>query len=119
MYSIAAVSHITQIIFNLSHVHSFVIIRDFCAAFLTVKVTRSWKKLHNVELQNVYSSPNMGSKYNTDGRDKKVIKQFWSYLRDRNHVEGLDIDRQRILKSILKKRGTVNQVHLAQDVDNW
>jgi hypothetical protein len=41
----------------------------------------------------------MGRKYNTDRRDKKVIKQFWSEnLRDRNHMEGLDIERRRILK---------------------
>jgi hypothetical protein len=40
----------------------------------------------------------MGRKYSMDGRDKKVIKQFWwENLRDRNHVEGLDIDRWKIL----------------------
>jgi hypothetical protein len=76
MYSIAAVSHITQITPNLSDVHNFVIIKAFCGAFLTVKVTRGCKKLHN-ELRYLYSSPNMGRKYSMDGRDKKVIKQFW------------------------------------------
>jgi hypothetical protein len=69
VYSIAADSCFTQITFNF-HAYTIFLSSVIFGAFITVKVTRGWRKLHNEELCNLYSSTNMGRKCNMNGRDK-------------------------------------------------
>jgi hypothetical protein len=77
-----------------------------------VDITGKWRKLHNVELNDVYSSPNIillikkngvGRACGTRGGQERCIHGFsLGDLREGDHLEGLGIDGRIILKQIFK-----------------
>jgi hypothetical protein len=78
-----------------------------------VEVRGRWRKLHNEELNDVYSSPNIiwlikkneiGRACGTRGRQESCIHGFSGEdLREGDHLEGLGIDGKIILKWTCKE----------------
>jgi hypothetical protein len=70
-------------------------------------VTGGWRKLHNEELDNLYTSPGiisdqikedeMGGACGVHGRDEKCKMES---LKGRDHLEGLGIDERVVLKRV-------------------
>jgi hypothetical protein len=77
------------------------------------KETGAWRKMHNEELHNLYSSPNINSKIRSSrmrwvghvmymGEMRNLYRILLHILKVRDHLEELGID-GRILKCILGK----------------
>jgi len=77
------------------------------------EVGSEWRRLHNEELYDLYSSPNIirviksrrrksagQVAHNGDGR--VIYRVFWGGLMERDGLEGLDVDERTILKWIFK-----------------
>ena len=80
----------------------------------TYEVTGEWRRLHNEELNALYCSPNIicmikSRRIRWAGHvacmgDRRVHTGFWwGDLRERDHLEGLDINGRIILKWFFKK----------------
>jgi hypothetical protein len=77
------------------------------------EVTGEWRKLHNYELNDLYSpiivrvvkSRRMRRSWQVArmGRGEVYTGFWWGNLRERNHMEDPDIDRRIILKWIFRK----------------
>ena len=78
------------------------------------KVTREWRKLHNEELNDLYSSPNIVRMIKLRrirweghvarmGRGEEYTGLWWGKLRERDHLEDPGIDGRIILRWILRK----------------
>jgi hypothetical protein len=70
------------------------------------EITEGWRKLHNEELNKLYSSPNI-IRIIKSRRIRwawnRVHTRFWQDLKERNHYEDLELDGRMILKWILEK----------------
>jgi len=78
------------------------------------EVTREWRKLHNEELNNLYSLQNI-VRVNKSRRMRWAVHVarmgiveaytcfWWGYLRERETLEDLGVDERIILKQIFKK----------------
>jgi hypothetical protein len=93
------------------------------------EVTREWRKLHNEELNDLYSSQNIVRmiKSRRMGWAVHVARMgiveaytwfWWGYLREREPLEDLGVNEKIILKHIFKKfdRG-MDWIDLAYDGD--
>jgi hypothetical protein len=77
------------------------------------EVTGDWRKLHNEELYDLYSSPNIVRVIKSrriwawhvarKGRREACIGFWWGNLRERDHWEDSDVDRGIILRWIFRK----------------
>jgi hypothetical protein len=77
------------------------------------KVTREWRKLHNEELNDTYSSPNIvrvsKSRMRWTGHvahmggEERCIQGLWRNLRERGPLEDRCLDGRIILRWILRK----------------
>jgi hypothetical protein len=73
------------------------------------EVTWKWRRLHNKELYALYSSPNIilvikSRRQRWEGHVARMGERRgfgWGNLRERNHLEDLDVDGRIILKWIL------------------
>jgi len=92
------------------------------------KVTREWRRLHNEELYNLYSSSNIiqikkrwTGHVARMGRDEKCIKNLVGKPQGKNYLENLGVDGGIILKWIFEKRigGGMDWINLAQNRDRW
>ena len=97
------------------------------------KVTGEWRKLHNEELNYLYSSlssvrvtkwrrmrwAKACSTYG--GRAEAYTGFWWGNLRERDHLGKQGVDRRIILRWIFRKRdvGGKDLIELAQDTDSW
>jgi hypothetical protein len=77
-------------------------------------VTGEWRKLHNKELNDLYSSPNiirvikwrmrcLGHLKHIWGREEAHTGFWWGNLRERDHLEDQGVDRRIILRWIFRK----------------
>jgi hypothetical protein len=95
------------------------------------EVSKEWRKLHNEELNDMYSSPNIvrviksrrvrwaGNVACMVGR-RGACSVSVGNLREGCHLEDKGIDGKIILKWILKKwRGGLDWIDLAQNRDSW
>jgi hypothetical protein len=93
------------------------------------KVTREWRKLHNEELSDLYSSPNivrvtksMVGTCSSYGGEKRRIQCFGGKnLRERYHLGDQGVDGRIIIRWIFRKWGVVgvDWIELTQDRDRW
>ena len=78
------------------------------------EVTREWRKLHNEELSNLYSSPNIVRVIKSRemrwvghvariGRGEAYTGFWWGNLRERDHLGDPDINGRIILRWIFRK----------------
>jgi hypothetical protein len=78
------------------------------------EVTESWRKLHNEELHNLYSSPSIvrmikSRSIRWAGHVAHMVRRemhgglWWESQKERDHQEGLNIGGRIILKWILEK----------------
>jgi hypothetical protein len=51
------------------------------------EVTGEWRKLHNEELHNLYSSPEVDRACGTHGRREKCRRFWWEGPKERDHLE--------------------------------
>ena len=79
------------------------------------EVTGEWRKLHNEELNDLYSSPNIvrviklrrmrwAGHVDVWRRGEMCTGFWWGKLRERYHLEDLGVDGRIILKWLFKKR---------------
>jgi hypothetical protein len=98
----------------------------------TDEVTREWRKLHNEELNDLYSSTNIVRVIKSRrmrwaghvawmGRGKACTGFWWRNLRERDHLRDAGIDRKIILRCIFRSWdvGVMDWIELAQDKDRW
>ena len=79
----------------------------------TDEVTGEWRKLHNLELNALYSSLNIiiviksrmrwARHVACTGRGEAYIRFWWVNLRERNHLEDTGVDGRIILRWIFRK----------------
>jgi hypothetical protein len=97
----------------------------------TDEATVNWRRLHNEELNDLYSSPNItrlikSRRMSWAGHVASMGKRevhtgfWWEDLREGDHLGDPDIDRKIILKWIFKEwDGGMDWIELAQDRDRW
>ena len=79
------------------------------------EVTREWRKLHNDDLNNLYSSPNIvlvirsrmrwaGHVVRIGGEERRVVF-WWGNPRERDHLEDPSVDGRIMLRWIFRKWG--------------
>jgi hypothetical protein len=95
------------------------------------EVTGEWRRLHNEELHNLYSSPNIvqviksrgmrwSGVWHVWGKVEVRTEFWWRNLTTRDYLEDLGIDSRIILNWIFKNRmGGMGWIDLAQDTDKW
>ena len=77
------------------------------------EITAEWKRIHNEELYNLYSSPNSIRVIKSKtirwarhvarmGETKRAYKVWWRDLREADHLEELGVDGRVILEWIFK-----------------
>jgi hypothetical protein len=95
------------------------------------EATGEWRRLHNEELDDLYSSPNIirvikSRRMKCAGCVARMGKRevhtgfWWGDLREGNHLGHPGVDGRIILKWIFKKSdGGMDWIELAQDRDRW
>jgi len=96
------------------------------------EVTGEWRKPHNEERNDLYSSPTIFRVIKLGkmtwaghaariGKSRGVHRVLVGNLRERDHLEDPGVDRRIILRWILRKRdvGTMYRIYLAQERDRW
>jgi hypothetical protein len=96
------------------------------------EVTGKWTKLHNEELNDLYSLPNIVRVVKSRrirwaehvarmGEDRGVHRCWWESLRERGHWGNQDVDGRIILRWIFRMLGggRGDRMELAQDKDKW
>ena len=92
-----------------------------------------WRKIHNEELNDLYSSPNIvrviksrktrwaGHLARLGERGEAYAGFWWGNVEERNHLGDLDVDGRIILRWIFGKWdvGAWTRIDLAQDRDRW
>jgi hypothetical protein len=79
-----------------------------------VEVTREWRRLHNEELNDLYSSPNIVREITSSrlrwaghearmGEDRGCIRSWWGNRRERDHWGELGVDGSIILGWICRR----------------
>jgi hypothetical protein len=90
------------------------------------EVTREWRKLHNGELHNLYSSPDIireiklgRIRCGTHGREEKIIQSFGGETRRKQTTRKIKAYMKDRIKMDLREIGWegVEWIHLAQDRD--
>jgi hypothetical protein len=96
-----------------------------------VEVSREWRKLHNEELNDLYSLPNIlwvikSRRMRWEGAIARVGREeactgfWWGSLKERDYLEGPGIDCRIILRWMLEKwGGGMAWIDLPQDRDRW
>jgi hypothetical protein len=93
-------------------------------------VTGGWRKLHNEELDNLYSSPSIirmiksrtmrwAGHVERIGRRGLHIDYWWESQKERGHWEDQDVGGWTILKLILERMGGMDLIELAEDMYQW
>ena len=93
---------------------------------------RDWRKLHNEELHDLYSSPNIvrvikwrkmrwAGNVARMGRGEVYTGFWWDKLRERDHLEDPGVDLEDNIKMNLQLVGCggMDWIDLAQDRDKW
>jgi hypothetical protein len=93
--------------------------------------TEEWRKLHNEELNDLYSSPNIfrvikerrmicAGHVARMGKGQTYTVFWWGNVVERGHLEDSGVDGRIILRWILRKCDVgMNWIDLAQDSDRW
>ena len=95
-------------------------------------VTGEWRKLHNEDLNDLYSSPNIvqvikSKRMRWAGHVARMRREegytgvWWGNLREGDHLEDPGVDGRKILRWIFRKwdRGGMDWIYLSQDTDRW
>jgi uncharacterized protein YcaQ len=81
------------------------------------EVTKEWRKLHNDEIYDLYSSPNIvraiKSRRMRWERGEALTGFWWRKLTETDHLEDLSVDGRIMSKCIFKKRDGVHWIELA------
>ena len=96
------------------------------------EVTGQWRKIHNEQLNNMYSSPNifrviksrrmrLAGHVARMGERRGVDRVLWRNLRERDHLGDEGIDGRIILRWIFRNWdvGGIDWIELVQDRDRW
>jgi hypothetical protein len=95
------------------------------------EVTGEWRKLHNGELHNMYSSPDVIRQIKSRrmrcaghvarvGGGRNVYRVLVGKPEGKNHLKDQDVDGRMGSKWTLERLvGGVEWIHLAQDRDHW
>jgi hypothetical protein len=95
------------------------------------EVTREWRKLHNEELNDPYSSPNIVRVIKSRrirwvghvarlGERKGIYRHWWGNMRERDHLRDTGVDGRIILRWIFRKcDGGMDWNDLLPDRERW